>query len=231
MQTKIRSGSILLAALLAGAKAGPAYPSAQQEEALCDTAARSAASHYGVPADILLSIARVETGRGTDHAPWPWTINVSGEGKWFDTPTEAIEFAAQQLDQGNANFDVGCFQINLQWHPQAFASLEEAFDPSLNAAYAARFLAELYQTEGDWKAAVAAYHSRTPERGNAYIARVEGAYANLINAPEAPPAEAALAEIASKPNRFPLLQNGENAGFGSLVPRQSTRIALIGGAP
>jgi hypothetical protein len=67
-----------------------------------------------------------------------------------------------------ASVDVGCFQINLLQHPAAFASLEEAFDPSANAAYAARFLLSLRDRTGSWENAIAAYHSATPELGNAY---------------------------------------------------------------
>ena len=29
--------------------------------------------------------------------------------------------------------DVGCFQVDLFYHPYAFTSLEEAFDPDANA--------------------------------------------------------------------------------------------------
>ena len=59
-------------------------------------------------------------------------------------------------------------QINLLHHPNAFASLEEGFDPLANARYAARFLKELYAERGDWMAAAGNYHSRTPERAQAY---------------------------------------------------------------
>ncbi len=34
-------------------------------------------------------------------------------------------------------------QVNLGYHPEAFASLEAAFDPRRNVAYATRFLLEL----------------------------------------------------------------------------------------
>ena len=37
------------------------------------------------------------------------------------------------LERGVRQVDVGCMQINLQSHPHAFASLEDAFDPGSNA--------------------------------------------------------------------------------------------------
>ena len=49
------------------------------------------------------------------------------------------------------------------YHPTAFASLEEAFDPAANADYAARLLLDLYRGEagGSWDTAVGLYHSHT----------------------------------------------------------------------
>ena len=73
---------------------------------------------------------------------------------------------------GVRNIDVGCFQISLLHHPQAFASLDEAFDPISNARYAARFLRTLYRQTGNWQDAVALYHSASADRGPRYRDRV-----------------------------------------------------------
>ena len=54
---------------------------------LCLSAAAEAAEATGVPYEVLLAIAVVETGR--DDRPWPWTVNVAGDGRWFDTKEEA----------------------------------------------------------------------------------------------------------------------------------------------
>ena len=74
--------------------------------------------------------------------------------------------------RGVQSIDVGCMQVNLMHHPAAFASLEQAFDPAANAAYAARFLTALYADTRDWTRATAFYHSQTPERGELYQKRV-----------------------------------------------------------
>jgi hypothetical protein len=66
-------------------------------------------------------------------------------------------------------------QINLMHHPDAFASLEQAFDPQANAAYAARFLTTLHQQTGSWDRAIAWYHSATPELGDDYLRKVSAA--------------------------------------------------------
>jgi soluble lytic murein transglycosylase-like protein len=64
------------------------------------------------------------------------------------------------------------------YHPDAFASLEDAFDPRSNANYAARFLNSLYAGSKDWPTAIGAYHSETPALGDAYRALVMARWQN-----------------------------------------------------
>jgi hypothetical protein len=66
-------------------------------------------------------------------------------------------------------------QVNLHHHPAAFASTGDAFDPSRNTLYAARFLKRLHDAAGNWMTAVGRYHSATPGRGEPYGARVAAA--------------------------------------------------------
>lgn len=210
--------------------------SLEQPSRLCDRAAHQAAARHGVPLDVMLAIARVETGRrheGEIH-PWPWAVNSGGEGRWFDTRAEAVAFAESALASGNRNFDVGCFQINLRWHSKGFASLEDMFAPEQNADYAAAFLARLNQSEGGWRAATAAYHSRTEALSNVYIEKVETVLAGLKNAaPGEDPAgpEQASPILPPRENRFPLLRSGGAARFGSLVPDYAAGTPLFGGQP
>jgi soluble lytic murein transglycosylase-like protein len=68
---------------------------------------------------------------------------------------------ARLQGQGVRSIDIGCMQVNLLHHPQAFASLEAGFDPATNVAYAVRFL-RLPRAYRDWNQAVAMYHSATP---------------------------------------------------------------------
>ncbi|HOZ31347.1 MAG TPA: transglycosylase SLT domain-containing protein [Tabrizicola sp.] len=188
---------------------------------LCLSAAAEAAEATGVPYEVLLAIAVVETGR--DDRPWPWTVNVAGDGRWFDTKEEAETHAQLTLDQGLTNLDVGCFQLNIRWHSKGFASLSDMLDPNLNAGYAAEFLAGHYSTSGNWADAAAAYHSATPDHADRYRALFEQAYAGLSDAP--PPD---LAEEVSRDNRFPLLLAGPAGGNGSLVPQSGGGGPLIG---
>lgn len=158
--------------------AGPsALPAPGSESGmLCHAAIDAAERTEQIPAGLLRSIAHVESGRADPvsgrHVPWPWTINAEGEGRYFESREAAIATTRALMAAGMRSIDVGCAQVNLLHHPQAFASLEQAFDPAANAAYAARFLKSLRNATGSWPFAAAAYHSMTPERGHAYASRV-----------------------------------------------------------
>ncbi len=104
--------------------------------------------------------------------PWPWTINAAGQGFFFPSKSAAIQ-AVQQLQAAGINsIDVGCMQINLRYHPAAFRSLSQAFDPTANARYAAVFLTALYDHSQDWTKATGDYHSQTPTLAGPYQLRV-----------------------------------------------------------
>ncbi len=187
---------------------------------VCDRAARQAAQREGVPLDVLRAITRVETGRTRDGQlePWPWTINVKGKGYWFASEAEAKSYVFKIFKAGERSFDIGCFQINYHWHGRAFASIDEMFDPSANAIYAARFLNQLHAELGNWSAAVGAYHSRTQELAQSYTGRFETVLAQL-NGASGPPATGQL---------IPLTRTGAGLGtMGSLVPLGDTATAFI----
>lgn len=146
------------------------------DAALCKAAISMTEQQSHLPTRMLGAIGLVESGRIDPTAgiptPWPWTINIAGVGHFFDTKLEAIAAVKIAQQTGIQSIDVGCMQINLMYHSHAFASLEDAFDPAVNTHYAAFFLHQLYDQTKSWGAAVAAYHSFTPERGADYGRRV-----------------------------------------------------------
>jgi hypothetical protein len=77
--------------------------------------------------------------------------------------------------------DVGCMQVDLRMHPHAFVSLEQAFDPTANAEYGARFLRELHDgiAGGNWFTAIGLYHSQTPVLAALYRQQVAAVGAGL----------------------------------------------------
>jgi hypothetical protein len=243
----LRGLALALAALFALAPPAVATSPWNELPRLCDEAAARASAASGVPLSVLRAIALTETGRTRQGAfrPWPWTVNMEGKGTWFDSYEEARDYVARHHGRGARSYDVGCFQINYRWHGQHFSSIEEMFNPDANAAYAARFLSELYAELGDWSRAAGAYHSRTPSFAGKYRERFDRIRGRLLAAsgetvetevvavaapvpppfqPDAPAIPARQVEI--RDNRFPLLvPTGADRGFASLVPRE---IAVAG---
>jgi hypothetical protein len=150
---------------------------AAQQSDLCAVALRQAERRYHLPPALLVSIARAESGRPitslTDVRPWPWTIDADGNGLFLDSKAAAVAWLRQQA-RHHSFVDVGCMQVDLYYHPNAFTSMEEAFDPAANADYAARLLLDLYRGEagGSWDIAVGLYHSHTPLLAAEYRDRV-----------------------------------------------------------
>lgn len=62
----------------------------------------------------------------------------------FATLAEAVSSTAALLREGRS-VDVGVMQVNLRAHPNAFPSLEAAFDAGLNICYGARVLGDAYK--------------------------------------------------------------------------------------
>ena len=144
--------------------------------ATCTAAIAEVERSARLPSKMLDAIGVVESGRldlrTSVVAPWPWTINVAGVGRMFDSAADAIAAVQAAQAAGVQSIDVGCMQVNLLHHPHAFATLDAAFDPASNVRYAAGFLALLRSQTGDWPSAVAAYHSATGPIGASYAQRV-----------------------------------------------------------
>lgn len=162
-----------VAALVAGESGSVA---AAGDADSCMTPIADAETDNGIPTGLLKAIGFAESGRVANgqKVAWPWTVNAQGQGHYFETKEAAIAFVTELRQQGVEVIDVGCMQVNLYHHPQAFDSLEAAFDPADNVAYAAEFLSALQAETGDWGLATQYYHSRTPELGIAYGQRVAG---------------------------------------------------------
>ncbi len=164
-----------LAALSSTAQAEEQRPLAA-DWYVCDQTAREIEAERGTPDHLLSAITLTESGRRAPDRTvkaWPWTINVGGQGYQYATKEQAIQAARQLLEAGTRSFDVGCMQINMRYHPRAFTSLEEAFEPRANITYAADFLERLANRHNDWARATGLYHSYTEEYNLLYTDRVE----------------------------------------------------------
>ena len=146
-----------------------ATPATADPWTACARAIAAAERGSGIPPGLLLAIARVESGRamprsgdremprsgdttsraGGGVAPWPFAINADGTGRFPESRDAAITEVEGLRSRGIASVDVGCMQVNLFHHAMAFPTLEAAFDPTSNVAYAVRFLRELRARTGN----------------------------------------------------------------------------------
>ena len=143
---------------------------------LCADAIATHERTQRIPRHLLAAIAITESGRwnaGREiKAPWPWTINAEGEGRFYDTKAQAVRAVSELRVRDVRNIDVGCMQINLLHHPDAFADLDQAFEPASNVGYGARHLKALFGKTRSWQQAAGRYHSATPKRARAYRLKV-----------------------------------------------------------
>ena len=153
---------------------------------LCLAAIGDAERHHNIPRGVLAVMAKVESGRPVASTgalqPWPWTVDADGRGAFFATKADAVAWSREALNAGTVTYlDVGCMQVNLRAHPDAFATLEQAFDPAANVEYGARFLRRLHDgvAAGNWFDAVGFYHSQTPVLAAQYRAQIAAVGAGL----------------------------------------------------
>ena len=163
-----------LAGLAPGLAVGAQLPYLSKDYCAQATAARERAAN--IPRHLLRAISLAESGRWDDarqaNIAWPWTVTAEGQGHYFPSKAAAVRHVRRLRSEGARNIDVGCMQINLFYHADAFASLEQALDPKANVAYAAEFLKDQFAATGSWVRAAANYHSTTPEKGRTYREKV-----------------------------------------------------------
>jgi len=186
--------------------------------ASCRPAIAAAEQAAAIPPFLMAAIGKVESGRRDPATgvvvPWPWTINAEGQGSYYDSKAQAIAAVRALQARGVQSIDVGCMQINLMHHPNAFASLDQAFDPAASATYAAHFLTDLHAQSNDWLHAAGQYHSSTRELGAPYQTQVAAAWTQERHLADATPLLSAASPAATPAAMSPIA----SAGFHGLVP-------------
>lgn len=167
--------SALWVALVApGAAAAPVFGADPWQ--LCPAAIAQQEKLQAIPKHLLSAIALAESARAHPtfgkRMPWPWTVMAEGQGRYLPSKAAAIQEVRELQARGIRNIDVGCMQVNLYYHGDAFYSLDNAFDPVANVTYAGQFLRELYADSGSWPEAAGFYHSATPDLRIPYRDRV-----------------------------------------------------------
>ena len=166
----------LLLLALALAILALAFPAHGSVRSVCAAHAAAQERANRIPPGLVLAVALAESGRWLKEdqstKPWPWTVTSGKDSFYLPSKSAAIAKVRELKAAGRTNIDVGCMQINLHYHPKAFSSLDEAFDPDTNVAYGTKFLKELRLQTRSWGKATAFYHSQDRARGNAYRSKV-----------------------------------------------------------
>lgn len=148
----------------------------------CAAATYAVERETSIPKSLLTAISIAESGRydamNKISVAWPWTVTSGSEQWYLDNKIEAVAQVKSMIRDGKRNIDVGCMQINLYFHGDAFTSLEQAFDPLSNVSYAASYLARLRKNTDDWLSAAGNYHSATPEYHSKYRKKIAKIWSN-----------------------------------------------------
>ncbi len=142
----------------------------------------------GIPHNLLLAMAHVESGRydatRKSVEPWPWTVQSQGKSNYFNSRHEAVSYVHELMKKGIKNIDIGCMQMNVEHHSHKFPSIDHMFDPGLNVGQGAKYLKQLKeQKKQGWSTAVGNYHSFTPEFHDRYKTKVFKKLAQVNNQP------------------------------------------------
>lgn len=144
-----------------------------------------AAHDAGIPSAVLYAVALQESGielRGR-RTPWPWTLNVAGQARRFQTREAACANLRRALREVPATrIDVGLGQINAGYQAHRFDHPCELLDPYRNLALAATILREHHRPGDDWLLAIGRYHrpaggapaARYRHSVQQHLARVQG---------------------------------------------------------
>lgn len=120
----------------------------------------------GIPFKLLQSIAYVES---RFH---PWSLNIKGQSYLFASQQQAEAFLDKSLKEGHKSIDIGCAQINWQWHGHHFQAAKDLLSPTTCLKYAARLLKSQHRLTKSWMKAALLYHSSNPQHQQIYRQRL-----------------------------------------------------------
>lgn len=141
------------------------------------------ADFYGIEdSELFYSILLQESGRslpGVGFRPWPWTLNVEGQGFYYETEQEAWSALSTFIAAGKSNIGIGYGQVTYPFNGHLLNDLYLALDPATNLRIAAEILLECQNRLGDWWQAVGCYHSPNERYAAPYRAAVKRHYDRL----------------------------------------------------
>ncbi len=142
------------------------------------------ATEHGIPAGLFYAIALAESGKTlaskSGRRPWPWTLNIAGNGVYFNSRWEAWRALEQSLRAGQDSVDIGLMQVNWHFHQGRLGNTWLALDPTHNLSVGADILKDCYKKRRDWWASVGCYHAPSDKpRAKRYRARVVALWRQL----------------------------------------------------
>lgn len=123
---------------------------------------------YGIPSGLLLAISQVESSLQ------PWAVNLNGKSYYPETRKGAERLLLNKDGtHRKGHTAVGCMQLAVRWHKQAFETSYHMLEPAANVDYGAKFLKSLYKRYGSWKEAIKHYHGGTVLENKVYFTKVK----------------------------------------------------------
>ena len=186
------SASVALLLTLAGVAvvAAPSEPDAEAKRAqqVVPPGYRQVAEEHGIPPALFYAIALTESGYTMPTAegirPWPWTLNIRGEGRYYPSHRAAAAALAATVHSGETAVDVGIMQIHWHFHHAALGGIRRALDPCHNLRVGADILAQCYQQSREWWSAAGCYHApNNATLSRRYQARVQQHWRTVVQDP------------------------------------------------
>ena len=83
------------------------------------------AKTYQVPVKVYYAMLTQESGLTTKYGfrPWPWTLNIAGKGRRYETRKAAYHALKQAIANGIKLVDIGPGQVNWHYHKKILGSL------------------------------------------------------------------------------------------------------------
>ncbi|GKT25038.1 transglycosylase SLT domain-containing protein [Acidovorax sp. SUPP3334] len=119
------------------------------------------AGRMGVPPWLLFGVALQESKLkfGERTLPYPWTLCVRGQGLRYADYPETLAALKGFIARRVTNIDIGAMQVNWHWHGDKLQQPERALDPYPNLAVGAQILRGHFEAGGNWRRAIALYHT------------------------------------------------------------------------
>lgn len=142
------------------------------------TGYQQVAAEFGVPPGLLYAVALTESGQsslsGGQFRPWPWTLNIDGNGHYYPSRRQAWAALQAVLADSHASVDIGLMQVNWRYYHTELGTPWQALEPYHNLRVAAAILHQCFARHGAWLPSAGCYHApRNPDRAQRYRQRVQ----------------------------------------------------------